>query len=346
MTDLRLECEIDDQRDYPDVRVPLHKSLHSSMQFQCPALTAVSLNGRNFRDLSLAVRHGYDFWLPVLQHIEKFTVAHYSAGIPQTYEITLYNLLQVIRRECMPRLTFLKLVDLDIRLTSTKTVPTLVDVTALNIHLEELDSEVIRQFCASIDVVHDLESFHVIRSSIPEGWDIPDTCDLVLEEVNDLRGINSPVMEWIGNRLVFTGCNGFNDEFLRMLRSCGRVPFRMYGSCGDGGGDDGSYNALVETTTAPAATSFVFNCSNLQEIYLNDCINYSIAELKKVIAARNAGLVPLGRKATESDGPPCILELYVTGIGPELSLEDKAWFEQRLPIFYWETRPREVGSGD
>ncbi len=84
---------------------------------------------------------------------------------------------------------------------------------------------------------------------------------------------------------------------------------------------------------------FQFNCSNLQEIYLDDCMNYTIPELKKVVAARNRGLTPTGRvKATESDGPPCILELYVTGMGPVLEVEDKIWFEKRLPLFYWDTR--------
>lgn len=322
LTDLRLECEIDDQRDYPDC-IPLNES----PQFRCPSLTAVSLNGRNFRDLSLAIQHGREFWLPVLQFIEKFTVAHYSARPPQSYEFTLSNMLQVIRRERMPRLTFLKLIDLEIQLASS--TPN-VEIAALHIHLEELETDVIKHFCASLDVVHDLESFHVIRSPIPDDWDIPDTRDLVMEEVNDLRGINSPVKDWIGNRLVFTGCNGFNDDFLKMLRSSGSGLFPTTVASG-----------LVAAPTAiPINVPFPFKCSNLQEIYLNDCMNYTIAELKMMIAARNSGLVPHGRRAMESDGPPCILELYVTGIGPELSKEDKAWFEQRLPIFYWETRPR------
>ncbi|KAF9453391.1 hypothetical protein P691DRAFT_781376 [Macrolepiota fuliginosa MF-IS2] len=353
LTDLRLECEVDDQRDYPGVRVAvpgrdllLSPALYNSVdlvQFSCPALTAISLNGRNFRDLSLAIRRGYEF--SALQHIEKFTISHYSASLPQSYGFTLSNMLQVIRRERMPRLAFLKLVDLDIQLPDLDadaiTIHTLigsVEISALNIHLEELDADVIKHFCTAIELVHDLESFHIIRSPIPDDtWDIPDTCDLMLEEVNDLKGVRSPVKEWIGNRLVFTGCNGFDDEFLRMLRSSGSVLFLPPAFCG--GAHLNAASALGSTATVVPPSSFAFNCPNLQEIYLNDCMNYSIAELKRVIAARNAGLVPRGRRAMESDGPPCILELYVTGIGPELSPGDRQWFEQRLPIFYWETRP-------
>jgi len=268
----------------------------------------------------------------------------------------------------MGRLTFLKLVDLDIgfcsagdSVTASPTLlPLPIDITALHIHLEELHSEVIQQLSASINVIHDLESFHVIRSPIPpDTWNIPDTCDLILEEVNDLRGMNSPVKEWIGNRLVFTGCNGFDDDFLKMLRSSGSTvfPFPVQElEVSSGGGwsvkddvmvsDGGEENAVTQQQQQqqPPVAPFTFNCSNLQEIYLDDCLNYTIEALKMMVAARNAGLMPLGRKATESDGPPCILELYVTGIGPELSAEDRTWFEQRLPLFYWDTRRRDTGS--
>ncbi|KAF5350461.1 hypothetical protein D9756_008644 [Leucocoprinus leucothites] len=363
--------------------------------FWCPGLSAISLNGRNFRDLALVLkrqRQRHSVTEPqsectfhmTLQHVEKVTIAHYSSApefrsdeaeselgseVRGTEEgFRLEDLFEVVRREWMPKLEFLKLVDLDLSAVEDEQgerEQEVIELTPSYIHLEELASDAVRCFSKSsselsshssrfrVRLVDEIEAFHVIRCSLPpppcspchlpspspspppspssshtfpftirssSEWAIPDTRDLVLEEIDHLYGYSSPLRGWQGSRLVFTGCNGFDDEFLKMLRTpfIGSKPV-----------------TTTSTVTTETGGTMLFNAPNLQSIYLNDCNNYTVAELKSVIQVRN-GMV-LG-SVVNRDEPPCIVELYVKGLRPEIGEEDRRWFEQRVRKFEWGSR--------
>jgi hypothetical protein len=329
-----------------------------------------------------------------LQHVEKMTVAHYSASAStvaqrdgQEREFRVEDLLEVVRRERMPRLEFLKLVDLDMSIGVGGSVEEgeqqgqeqVIELTPTHVVLEELTPEVVCALSSTslpsstpvtsnslvssgvanagtrVRYVNEVESFQIIRSSLPlpsstsEGCDIPDTCDLVLEEIEDLGGRQSPIAGWRGNRLVCTGCNGFNDDFLAMLRSSPCSPSLSSAPTPS----SHTSSSFFASSPTPPLTPTTFNAPSLQSLHLISCINYSIASLKTLILIRNEGLKSqFGRvRASVEDGPPYILEVVVEGLGPrgskgpseeegeeELGEEDRRWFEERLAVFRWDVR--------
>ncbi|KAJ3557471.1 hypothetical protein NP233_g11735 [Leucocoprinus birnbaumii] len=456
LTDLRLECEVDDgvcalapvpllQPSTTSVStVPVfstqgilrNRILHSgkfspssaatsssplsTAGFWCPVLNALSLNGRNFRDLALMLKrhrhsqshlqrdqdrtlNGSATFYMTLEHVEKVTIAYYTedspsfesgvasgteasatqqphGAVPKQFfsdsepsslpvhlrreaqggdeKFRMEDLLEVVERDRMPNLEFLKLVDLDLSVGDGEGERVgdlrLIRLMATHIHLEEVAPSVVRcfQHIASpfharspafrVFLLNELEALHVIRCSLPSprdwasenlrspsllrlgilssswfpkgtDWVVPDTCDLVLEEVSDFGGRMSPLRYWQGCRLFCTGCTGVDDEFLKMLRT--------------------SFLSQEPRSQPPGQFDVGLNARNLQSIHLNDCDNFSVAELKKVVEVRNGG------RLVGSMGPSCeILELSVKGIRPELGEEDRVWFEERIMKFEWGSR--------
>lgn len=301
LTKLILDCKHDDGG--PLIDISPTSNGHNITQLVCPVLATLTVDGRNFRDMCEDTG-----WIQNLSQIIRLTILHFNPAVSREATdtgLSLTKALDVLKRDSMPLLFYLRVSDLHFDRRIFDSLPNIrYEICPTIVELEDLDVQTVRAF-VDLTVLPSVDSLYLTRSPIDEHTVVPDLWSVTLEEIDDAHDLVSPFAPWRGGSLDFVQSSGFNDAFLRMMRTI------------DSSGE--------------------FGCQNLQELHVVDCVNFTVPALKKMVEVRNRALGDRQATVEANDDPPIIVELNVTGRGPALSPDDAEWFNFKVALFHWDT---------
>jgi hypothetical protein len=299
---LRMKCRIADTDE--DMRLVSRQTLLSQPKpFLCPRLQCLDMHGHIFVE-ALRIPQ----WEESIRQLsqKELTISHIRGFAANEFD--LRALITAISK--MGHLTRLKLSNIELDITSCLS-RTARAIYVQNFDFEGLSRDFLTGFTAAYDNQIDVSRLVMRNCGIGKIKFFP-SWDLVLEDIDAEEDLIEFIKLWDGFSVHLKNCPGLDDRFLQRLA--------MINPCND-----------------------CFYAQTLRQLNFkipSPSSSISVDALKQLVLTRMELSASPKYHPLLSTKPLPIHSLYVSGPGaPELSLEDKIWFQERIECFLWDTAP-------
>jgi len=300
---LTLRCLEDDGAAISSVNETSLSPVHRE-PFQCPNLRILAIDGRNYFNACLQNVNLSE----MLPAISALSISRFTPVAIRSESFTPFALAHsLIPFQC---LTFLSIDDIHLDDSPTP----VLDDDDDGFHYIDYPPEtmvfknVYNPHCVSqiVEVLGEPENMHLTRCRPGHLFDDERTVTLSLNDID----VGDDLVKFLDNcnspKIIINGCPGFGDEVLDAL-----------------------------TTGIPITDLGRICCArSVEDLSILNCVDSSISKLKQLVETR---CIP--RDPDDVHRPLPIKVLRLSGRVPDVSLEDKEWFEGRLSEFFYNPTP-------